>query len=208
MELLLQVNVFLIPVEPIPIPAPSRSAFVPTVDAIPTLKSASSIVVELTINWVPSTYKSPLILTAPVLSPTAAGSIVRVAGPLIVSVLILTPVPDAPVESWVAVIIPLTFNDCAVRLVALVTPNVLIPVTLKSVKVLGAFATALSIVAVVVASNEAMFCSCLAELMTLVAPILKEPTVLIPTTLIDCVVMVPEVSIPAAVILVNAIIVF
>ena len=42
--------VFLIPIEPIPIPAPSRSAFVPTVVAIPTLKSASSIVVELTIN--------------------------------------------------------------------------------------------------------------------------------------------------------------
>jgi hypothetical protein len=37
-------------VEPIPIPAPSRSAFDATVEAIPTLKSASSIVDELTIN--------------------------------------------------------------------------------------------------------------------------------------------------------------
>ena len=47
---LLYVNVLRILAEPIPIPAPSRSAFVPTVVAIPTLKSASSIVVELTIN--------------------------------------------------------------------------------------------------------------------------------------------------------------
>jgi hypothetical protein len=37
-------------VEPIPIPAPSRRRSVPIVVAIPTLKSASSIVVELTIN--------------------------------------------------------------------------------------------------------------------------------------------------------------
>ena len=71
-------------VEPIPIPAPSRSKLVPTVVAIPTLKSANSIVVELTINSSPSTYKSPLILTAPVLSPTAAGSITSTAGPVIV----------------------------------------------------------------------------------------------------------------------------
>jgi hypothetical protein len=81
-------------VEPIPIPAPSRSKFVPTVVAIPTLKSASSIVVEFTINSVPSTYKSPLILTTPVLSPTAAGSIISSAGPVIV--LVLIPTPEAP----------------------------------------------------------------------------------------------------------------
>jgi hypothetical protein len=81
-------------VEPIPIPAPSRRIFVPTVVAIPTLKSASSIVVEFTINSVPSTYKSPLILTTPVLSPTAAGSIISSAGPVMVFVLI--PTPEAP----------------------------------------------------------------------------------------------------------------
>ena len=46
-EALFQVRVLRILVEPIPIPAPSRSAFVPTVVAIPTLKSANSIVVEL-----------------------------------------------------------------------------------------------------------------------------------------------------------------
>ena len=83
-------------VEPIPIPAPSRSKFVPTVVAIPTLKSASSIVVELIKVSVPSTYKSPLILTTPVLSPTAAGSIISSAGPVIVLVLIPIPVPTAP----------------------------------------------------------------------------------------------------------------
>jgi len=36
---------------------------------------------------------------------------VRVAGPLIVSVLILIPVPDAPVESCDAVIIPETLTS-------------------------------------------------------------------------------------------------
>ena len=47
---LFQVMVLRIPVDPIPIPAPSRRAFVATVVAIPTLKSANSMVVELTIN--------------------------------------------------------------------------------------------------------------------------------------------------------------
>ena len=83
-------------VEPIPIPAPSNSKLVPTVDAIPTLKSASSIVVELTINSSPSTNKSPLILTIPPLSPTAAGSIISSAGPVIVLVLMPIPVPETP----------------------------------------------------------------------------------------------------------------
>ncbi len=44
---LFQVIVLRIPVEPIPIPAPSSKEFVATVVAIPTLKSASSIAVEL-----------------------------------------------------------------------------------------------------------------------------------------------------------------
>jgi hypothetical protein len=83
-------------VDPIPIPAPSRIKLVPTVVAIPTLKSASSIVVEFIIVWVPSTYKSPLILTAPVSFPTAAGSIINSAGPVIVFVLIPIPVPETP----------------------------------------------------------------------------------------------------------------
>jgi hypothetical protein len=47
---------------------------------------------------VPSTYKSPLILTIPVLSPTAAGSIIKFSGPVIVAVsdvplTIETPIP-------------------------------------------------------------------------------------------------------------------
>ena len=93
-------------VEPIPIPPPSSKRLLPTVVAIPTLKSASSIVPEFTTNSVPSTYKSPLILTAPVSSPTAAGSITILEGPVIELLLILMPTPEAPVESWFAVTIP------------------------------------------------------------------------------------------------------
>ena len=47
------------PVAPIPSPAPSSNEFVDTVDAIPILKSPSSILSTSTINSVPSTYKSP-----------------------------------------------------------------------------------------------------------------------------------------------------
>ncbi len=71
---------------------------------MPTTKSASSIAVELTTVCVPSTYKSPLILTAPVLSPTPAGSIVITDGPLIVFVSILIPNPEFPVESLVVAV--------------------------------------------------------------------------------------------------------
>jgi len=102
----LYVKVFLIVVEPIPIPAPSRRILVGTVDAIPTLKSASSILDESTINSSPSTYKSPLILTDPVLSPTPAGSINISAGPLIVLEVTLIADPSAPVWKAVAVAIP------------------------------------------------------------------------------------------------------
>jgi len=48
---------------------------------------------------VPSICRSPLITTRPVLSPTAAGSIVIVAGPEIVLVLIPIAEPDAPVTN-------------------------------------------------------------------------------------------------------------
>jgi hypothetical protein len=92
-------------VEPIPIPAPSSNKLVPTVVAIPTLKSASSIVVELMTVSVPSTNRSPLILTIPVLSPTAAGSIISSAGPLIRLDVILIASPISPVENRVEVII-------------------------------------------------------------------------------------------------------
>jgi hypothetical protein len=79
-----------------PIPAPSINKSLVAVEAIPTTKSASSIVEELIVVVVPSTYKSPLILTAPVLSLIPAGSIINVAGPVIVFVLIPIPVPLAP----------------------------------------------------------------------------------------------------------------
>ena len=63
--------------------------------AIPTIKSANSIEVELITVCVPSTNRSPLILNAPVLSPTAAGSMTISAGPVIEPTLILIPVPTA-----------------------------------------------------------------------------------------------------------------
>jgi hypothetical protein len=52
--------------------------------------------VELIVVVVPSTYKSPLILTIPVSTPTPAGSIISSEGPVIVLVLIPIPVPDTP----------------------------------------------------------------------------------------------------------------
>ena len=119
-------------VEPIPIPAPSNSKLVPTVDAIPTLKSASSIVVELTINSSPSTYKSPLILTAPLSSPTPAGSIIISAGPLMVFDVILIADPITPVEKRVAVAIPTTYKfSLTYKSLVDVIPNVVIPETLS-----------------------------------------------------------------------------
>jgi hypothetical protein len=47
-------------------------------------------------KFVPSTYKSPLILTEPVLTPTPAGSIISSEGPVMVFVLIPIPTPEAP----------------------------------------------------------------------------------------------------------------
>ena len=69
--------------------------------ATPTIKSASSIVVELICVWVPSTKRSPLILTMPVLSPTTPGSIIKLDGPAIVAVSPApleteTPIPVVP----------------------------------------------------------------------------------------------------------------
>jgi len=67
-------------------------------------------VVEFTVVVVPSIWRSPAITTVPVLSPTAAGSMVKVAGPLIVFVDILIPVPLAPVDNAVADAVPVTVN--------------------------------------------------------------------------------------------------
>ena len=55
-----------------------------------------------------------------------------------------------------------------------------IPVTTISCEVFGALAIAASIVAVVVASSEAMFWSCLELLITVVPLIETEPAVTIP----------------------------
>ena len=71
------------------------------------------VVVELIVVVVPRTVKLPLICTVPVSSPTAAGSITKVAGPVIELVVILIPVPDAPVDNWVARTVPSTWIFCS-----------------------------------------------------------------------------------------------
>ena len=71
-------------------PAPSASASVVAVLAIPTIKSAISSSVDLIIVCSPSTIRSPLIRTTPVLTPTPSGSRIRNCGPAIVAVF---PVP-------------------------------------------------------------------------------------------------------------------
>ena len=83
-----------------PIPPPSRSRLVPTLVAIPTLRSARLIVEESTLNSVPSIYRSPLILTIPVLSPTAAGSMIKFSGPAMVAV----SVPPLEIETPMPVV--------------------------------------------------------------------------------------------------------
>ena len=87
-------------------PAPSKSILLDIVDPIPILKSPSSIVVELMKVSVPSTYKSPLILTTPVFTPTPAGSMIISSGPVIAFDVILIASPISPVENCVAVTIP------------------------------------------------------------------------------------------------------
>ena len=66
---------------PTVIPAPLASELSAASDAILKLRSSIATVVELIVVCVPSTCKSPAITTLPVLSPTAAGSIVNTAGP-------------------------------------------------------------------------------------------------------------------------------
>ena len=70
--------------------------------------------VELIVVVVPSTWKSPLMTTKPVSSPIAAGSMVRVAGPEMVFVEILIPVPAAPVDNSVANAVPVTVTPVVV----------------------------------------------------------------------------------------------
>ena len=105
---------FLILVAPIPSPAPSSNEFVDTVDAIPILKSPSSILSTSTINSVPSTYKSPLILTDPevVPAPAGEGSIQISDGPSIYAVFPAPFAIDIPIP--VVVNLPVAFNDAVV----------------------------------------------------------------------------------------------
>ena len=79
-------------------PAPSRTVLVPAVVAIPIWKSPISNLSTSTINSVPSTYKSPLILTIPLVAPTPAGcgSIHISDGPSIYAVL-PTPATEIPI---------------------------------------------------------------------------------------------------------------
>ena len=87
-------------------PAPSARESLVAVDAIPTTKSAISTAVEFSVVCVPSTMKSPLTLSVPVLSPTPDGSIVISEGPLIVLLVIRIADPSAPRWTAVAVTIP------------------------------------------------------------------------------------------------------
>ena len=62
-------------------PAPFAAAAFAAPEARVIFKSSTVRVVELIVVVVPSTCRFPAITTVPVLSPTAAGSIVNVAGP-------------------------------------------------------------------------------------------------------------------------------
>ena len=64
------------------IPAPSAAAAFEAESANTRFLSFKLTVVELIVVVVPSTCKLPSICTVPVLSPTVAGSITKLAGPL------------------------------------------------------------------------------------------------------------------------------
>ena len=63
------------------IPPPSNAELSAALSAITIFLSLRLTVVEFMIVCVPSTCKLPSILTVPVLSPMAAGSITKLAGP-------------------------------------------------------------------------------------------------------------------------------
>ena len=71
--------------------------------------SATSNVVELTVVVVPSTVRLPLITTAPVLSPIAAGSITKEAGPVSEPVMSTLPVTSMPEDLASIMLLPATF---------------------------------------------------------------------------------------------------
>ena len=63
-------------------PPPCKAELSAALSAITMFLSFIVTAVELSVVCVPSTCKLPRILTVPVLSPTAAGSIMNSAGPL------------------------------------------------------------------------------------------------------------------------------
>ena len=109
-----KLNVLFPSPDTIVIPPPSAAASFAAPVPNSRFLSSTVIVVEFTVVVVPSIWRSPAITTVPVLSPTAAGSIVKVAGPLIVFVDILIPVPLAPVDRAVASAVPVTVTPVVV----------------------------------------------------------------------------------------------
>ena len=81
------------------IPAPSAAAALLAESAKTIVLSLIESVVELIVVVVPSTCKSPAIITFPVLSPTAAGSIVKLAGPAKYPVVVMFPNVGVAAES-------------------------------------------------------------------------------------------------------------
>ena len=104
--------------------------------AIPILKSPSCTLSTSTINSVPSTYKSPLILTRPevVPAPAGEGSIQISDGPSIYAVLPAPFAIDIPIP--VVINLLLTFNDAVVIIPDTFTSsNSLCPLTSNPVNV-------------------------------------------------------------------------
>jgi hypothetical protein len=139
-------------------------------DALPNIGVTNVGLVANTLAPVPVSSVSAVKSCSDVKDPNDVAVLTDVIAPVRLGILV------------VEVAVPLTapLNDVAVMIPAVTFASVVIPVTFKSVKVLGAFAIAVSIVVVVVASNEAMFLNCLAALMTSVLPILTDVTDVIP----------------------------
>ena len=108
---------FLIPVEPIPIPAPSNNPFENAVDAIPITKSPNSMSPSCTENEVPSTNKS-FDSSSIVIDTNACRINENFSRPVIVSAVILIPIRLHQLKLR-------RFNTCTVYII---TKCILIPV--------------------------------------------------------------------------------
>ena len=131
--------------------------------------------------------------------PIPAGSIVIVAGPLIVFEDILISDPSVPVDNNAAVKIPVAFNVLVsvwpnismFPFKSILDPKVEIPLTFRLAKSFGARTIAASIVAVVVASKSMIFFNSNPELTTSVTPIETESPARDPDAVI-----IPEITTP------------